>query len=97
LGLELHHIKLGRVERNSVPTTICVYYPKAITGISFPCTKNPQSGEKLASYVLTTPTTCLKKRIFLLLINFEFEAYLVCRVSSRTARATQRNPVSNIK
>jgi hypothetical protein len=25
----------------------------------------------------------------------EFEASLVCRVSSRTARATQRNPVSN--
>ena len=24
----------------------------------------------------------------------EFEASLVCRVSSRTARATQRNPVS---
>ena len=27
----------------------------------------------------------------------EFEASLVCRVSSRTARATQRNPVSNKK
>jgi hypothetical protein len=27
-------------------------------------------------------------------VDFEFEASLVYRVSSRTARATQRNPVS---
>jgi hypothetical protein len=27
----------------------------------------------------------------------EFEASLVCRVSSRTARATQRNPISKTK
>jgi hypothetical protein len=44
-------------------------------------------------YTLLIPVLRRQRQVEL----WEFEASLVCRVSSRTARATQRNPVSKNK